>query len=64
MEGFLILDYLEQLGSILPVMERWLLDEALHYQNTEVAGLEHAQAALPRLFSGQHAGKLVVRVSG
>jgi NADPH-dependent curcumin reductase CurA len=62
MEGFLILDYLERLNEILPIMERWLLEGSLQYLNSEVKGLENAQAALPRLFSGRHTGKLVVKV--
>jgi NADPH-dependent curcumin reductase CurA len=63
MEGFLVLDYLDRLEKILPEMEQWCLDGSLHYQNTEVNGLENAQDALPRLFSGDHVGKLVVRVA-
>ncbi len=63
MEGFLIMDYMDQLDSILPEMEQWVLDGKLQYRNTEVAGLENAQAALPRLFSGKHTGKLVIRVA-
>ena len=63
MEGFLILDYLDQMERILPEMEQWVLDGSLRFRNTQVDGLEHAQAALPRLFSGDHTGKLVVRVA-
>ena len=63
MEGFLVLDYLDRLEKILPEMEQWCLDGSLRYQNTEVQGLENAQDALPRLFSGDHVGKLVVRVA-
>lgn len=63
MEGFLILDYLDQLPTILPEMEQWCLDGSLQFRNTRVAGLEQAQAALPRLFSGDHTGKLVIEVA-
>lgn len=63
MEGFLILDYLDQLDQILPEMEQWLLQGSLQYRNTQVGGLANAQAALPRLFSGKHTGKLVVKVA-
>ena len=62
MEGFLILDYLEQLDEILPIMERWLLEGSLQYRNTEVKGLENAQQVLPRFFSGQHTGKLFINM--
>jgi NADPH-dependent curcumin reductase CurA len=63
MEGFLILDYLDQLAEILPEMEQWCLQGSLQYRNTRVDGLENAQEALPRLFSGRHTGKLVVKVA-
>ncbi len=63
MEGILIMDYMDQRDQILPEMEQWVLDGKLQYRNTDVMGLENAQAALPRLFSGKHTGKLVVRVA-
>ena len=63
MEGFLILDYLDQLDQILPELEQWCLEGSLQFRNTRVQGLENAQAALPRLFSGQHTGKLVIEVA-
>ncbi len=63
MEGFLILDYLDQLDQILPTMEQWYLDGTLQFRNTQVDGLDKAQEALPRLFSGKHTGKLVVKVA-
>jgi NADPH-dependent curcumin reductase CurA len=62
MEGFLILDYLDRLDKILPELEQWLLEGKLQYSNTEVKGLENAQSALPRLISGDHTGKLVIKV--
>jgi NADPH-dependent curcumin reductase CurA len=40
-----------------------VLDGSLQFRNTQVDGLEQAQTALPRLFSGDHTGKLVVRVA-
>ena len=63
MQGYLILDYLNQSDQVLPEMEQWLLDGKIQYRNTEVAGLENAQQALPRLFSGRNTGKLIIRVS-
>lgn len=63
MQGYLILDYLNQVEQILPEMEQLLLDGKIQYHNTEVTGLENAQQALPRLFSGRNTGKLIIRVS-
>lgn len=63
MQGYLVLDYLNQIEQILPEMERWLLKGKIQYRNTEVIGLENAQQALSQLFSGKNTGKLVIRVS-
>ena len=63
MEGFLVLDYLDRMDRILPEMEQWVVDGSLTFCNTQVDGLENAQAALPRLFSGDHTGKLVIAVA-
>lgn len=63
MEGFLILDYLDKMDTILPTMEQWFIEGKLQYRNTTIAGLENAQAALPRLFSGKHNGKLVINIA-
>lgn len=63
MQGYLVLDYLDQIEQILPEMERWLLEGKIQYRNTEVIGLENAQQALSQLFSGENIGKLVIRVS-
>ena len=63
MQGFLILDYLHRLDEFLPEMEQWLLEGKIQYRNTEVEGLENAQDTLPRLFSGRHGGKLVIKVA-
>ncbi|MBU2964644.1 NADP-dependent oxidoreductase [Amphritea sp. 2_MG-2023] len=63
MQGYLILDHLNQIDHILPSLERWLLEGKIQYRNTEVIGLENAQQTLPQLFSGRNTGKLVVSVS-
>ena len=60
MEGFLILDHLKEVPGILKRMEQWLQDGKLVSKNDIVHGLENAQNALPRLFSGGNIGKLAV----
>lgn len=62
MEGYLILDYFDQIDQFLPEMENWLLEGKIQYKNTEVIGLENAQQALPRLFSGENTGKLIIKI--
>jgi NADPH-dependent curcumin reductase len=63
MEGFLILDYLQQINDVLATMETWLLDGKLINKNHIIQGLENAQAALPKLMTGGNIGKLVVYVN-
>lgn len=63
MEGFLLLDYLdrfiEAIGELLPLV----IDGTLVYAVEVVEGLENAPATLNRLFTGEHTGKLLVKVS-
>ena len=63
MEGFLILDYMDKLSEILPIMEQWLLAGKIKDQNTIIDGLENAQETLPRIFTGDHLGKLLINVA-
>lgn len=60
MEGFLILDYLDQVPTILQKMETWFLEGKLVNQNQLVQGLEQAQSALSQLATGGNTGKLAV----
>lgn len=64
MEGFLILDYLNQVPTILQSMERWFLEGKLINQNQLIHGLEHAQSALSMLATGGNTGKLAVYIDG
>jgi NADPH-dependent curcumin reductase len=63
MEGFLILDYLDQVPELLKTMEQWLLAGKLINKNHLVHGLENAQAALPKLLTGGNTGKLAIYVA-
>jgi NADPH-dependent curcumin reductase CurA len=63
MEGFLILDYLQQIDEVLATMEGWLLAGKLINKNHIVQGLENAQASLSHLVTGGNIGKLAVYVS-
>lgn len=60
MEGFLILDYLAEVPTVLQTLEQWFLEGKLVHQMHPVYGLENAQSALPLLRSGGNAGKLTV----
>jgi NADPH-dependent curcumin reductase len=63
MEGFIVLDHLDQAGKAAADLVRWHLAGRLQYRLDVVHGLEKAPEAVNRLFDGSNAGKLVVRVS-
>jgi NADPH-dependent curcumin reductase CurA len=63
MEGFIVLDHLDQAERASADLIRWHLADRLKYRLDVVQGLENAPAAVNRLFDGSNKGKLVVRVS-
>lgn len=62
MEGFLVLDYNDRAPEAFADLSRWHQEGRLQYRVDEVIGLEHAPAALNRLFTGANTGKLVVKI--
>jgi NADPH-dependent curcumin reductase CurA len=63
MEGFIILDYLDRFFEAIMELAPWVADGRVKYAVEVVDGLEHAPDALNRLFTGDHSGKLIVRVA-
>jgi NADPH-dependent curcumin reductase CurA len=63
MEGFIVLDHLDQAEKAAADLVRWHLAGRLKYRLDVVHGLEKAPAAVNRLFDGSNTGKLLVRVS-
>jgi len=63
MEGFIVLDHLDQAEAAAADLVRWHLAGKLQYRLDVVHGLDQAPVAVNRLFDGTNAGKLVVRVS-
>jgi NADPH-dependent curcumin reductase CurA len=63
MEGFIVLDHLDQAEKASADLIRWHLADRLKYRLDVVHGLDKAPAAVNRLFDGSNTGKLVVRVS-
>jgi len=63
MEGFIVLDHLDQAEEASADLIRWHLAGRLEYRLDIVHGLENAPVAVNRLFDGSNTGKLVVRVS-
>ncbi len=64
MEGFLILDYVDRFFDAIMALAPLVAEGRITYATETVDGLEHAPETLNRLFTGDHTGKLIVRVSG
>lgn len=62
-KGFIVIDYLPRFAEGAMQLAGWVLQGKLKYKVHVEQGLENAVAALPRLFSGNHDGKLLVQVS-
>jgi len=63
MEGFIVLDYVDRFMEGAMALGSLLAEGKLKHKTTVVDGLEHAPEALKRLFTGDHEGKLLVRVA-
>ena len=63
MEGFLILDYVDRFFDAIMALAPLVAEGRITYATEIVEGLEHAPATLNRLFTGDHTGKLIVRVA-
>jgi NADPH-dependent curcumin reductase len=62
MEGFIILDYVDRFMEGAMVLGGLLAEGKLQHKTTVVDGLENAPLALRKLFTGDHDGKLLVKV--
>jgi hypothetical protein len=63
MEGFIILDYVDRFIEAIMELAPWVAEGRVKYAVEVVEGLDQAPDALNRLFTGDHAGKLIVRVA-
>jgi NADPH-dependent curcumin reductase CurA len=62
MEGFIVLDFLDRAAEASAALRGWLQSGQLKGRVDVIHGLEHAPAALARLFSGENQGKQLVRL--
>ncbi|WEK58003.1 MAG: NADP-dependent oxidoreductase [Candidatus Brevundimonas phytovorans] len=62
-QGFLVLDYAHRAREMVAEMGPWLSDGKIKWKVHVDDGLEGAVTSLNRLFTGDHDGKLLVRVS-
>jgi NADPH-dependent curcumin reductase CurA len=62
-KGFIIIDYLPRAGEAFAELAPWVMGGQLKWKAHVVEGLENAATAVQRLFTGDHDGKLLIRVS-
>jgi NADPH-dependent curcumin reductase len=62
-QGFIVSDYLPRAGEAFAELAPWVISGQLKWKVHIEDGLENAVAAVNRLFTGDHDGKLLVRVS-
>jgi NADPH-dependent curcumin reductase CurA len=63
MEGFIILDYVDRFMEGAMQLGAWMAEGKIKHKTHVVDGLDDAPEALQRLFSGDHDGKLLVKVA-
>lgn len=61
--GFIVIDYLSRAREAFADLGQWIAEGRIQWKDHIVDGLESAPDALQRLFTGNHDGKLLVRVS-
>jgi NADPH-dependent curcumin reductase CurA len=62
MEGFNTLDHWDHYGEAAAQLAVWLAAGRIKHRVHELDGIDRAPEALVRMFSGEHLGKLVVRL--
>lgn len=63
MEGFTTFDFADRFDEARSDLAGWIGRGALHYRDEIVEGIDQAPAHLLRLFSGEHRGKLMVKLA-
>ena len=63
MEGFTTLDFADRYDEARADLAAWIREGKLRYRDEIVEGIENAPSHLLRLFSGEHRGKLMVKLA-
>ncbi len=63
LEGFVVMDYIDQFPDGATVLAGWLMEGKLQYREHVVEGLENTLDAFQMLFDGRNTGKLIVKVA-
>ena len=62
-KGFIVIDYLPRAAEAFAELVPWVASGQIKWKAHVVDGLENAADAVHRLFSGDHDGKLLIRIS-
>jgi NADPH-dependent curcumin reductase len=62
-KGFIVIDYIPRAAEAFAELAPWVASGQIKWKAHVVDGLENAADAVKRLFTGDHDGKLLVRVS-
>ena len=63
MEGFTTLDFARRYDEAREDLARWIREGKIRYRDEIVEGIDEAPSHLLRLFSGEHRGKLMVKLA-
>ena len=63
MEGFIILDFLPRAAEAIAAISQWMKEGRFKDRVDVQQGLEHAPAALARLFKGENRGKQLLQIA-
>ena len=63
MEGFTTLDFARRYDEARADLARWIREGKIRYHDDIVESIENAPSNLFRLFSGEHRGKLMVKLA-
>jgi NADPH-dependent curcumin reductase CurA len=62
MEGFNTLDHWDSYAAGAAQLAAWVADGSIKHREHVFDGIDHAPEALVRLFTGNHLGKLAIKV--
>jgi NADPH-dependent curcumin reductase CurA len=62
MQGFIVSDFLDLVPDFFADMGRWIGSGQIKWQETVVEGIARAPEAFLGLFTGENAGKMLVRL--
>ncbi|HEY9718588.1 MAG TPA: NADP-dependent oxidoreductase [Trichormus sp.] len=61
-QGILARDYKHRMNEMRPIVEKWVTNKEIVFEETIIDGFENLPDTLNSLFDGRHRGKVMVRV--